>query len=212
MKALFNIDGLFFKKLYQIIDMIILNCFFLVTSLPIITIGVSWSALLSVFLNRNKGNGESISTLYFRTFKSNLKQGIKLTLNNIILLFVIFGLSKYFLIATPILKLFIGVILVIIIWSFFIIMTYGYLYIARYHDNLFNTIKNCFLFFTLKPFQTFLIIFVNLIIIYFIVFSYEGIITALYVLTFFGFSLWAYCNVNLSKKVMDYVESKNYKE
>lgn len=63
-------------------DLFILNTMWLITSLPLVTIGVSTTAVYYVLLKRKQdgGNGPSTWKLYKKAFVGNLKQGVFLGL------------------------------------------------------------------------------------------------------------------------------------
>lgn len=76
MKEFFGPDGLFLKILNKTGDLIILNIVFLVTCIPIVTIGSALSAMYSVTLKMCKDEESYIVRGYFKAFKANLKQTI----------------------------------------------------------------------------------------------------------------------------------------
>ena len=59
-----------------IANMTILNMLFIVTSIPIFTIGVSWSSMFSVTRELSKGD-TFVVTSYFKYFKEQFKQSTK---------------------------------------------------------------------------------------------------------------------------------------
>lgn len=73
-------DSKFMQVVSRITDLIALNIVFLVTCLPVFTVGTAWASLYSVcfriFRNREGGLLKS----YFRGFRDNFKQGCALWL------------------------------------------------------------------------------------------------------------------------------------
>lgn len=59
--------------LSKIIDFLVLNFLFVITSLPVITIGASVTALYSVTLKMARNEESYIARSYFRAFKRNFK-------------------------------------------------------------------------------------------------------------------------------------------
>ncbi len=55
-------------------DILILNVFFVLTSIPVVTLGPSLCALYQCFFKIVKGSEQSIITMYFRSFKTNFIQ------------------------------------------------------------------------------------------------------------------------------------------
>ena len=75
----------FMEKYAQFCDMVLLSCLFILTCLPVVTIGSSIAALYhSVTKVLVSGEGYLFET-YLKSFKENLRQGILLTLFTIIL-------------------------------------------------------------------------------------------------------------------------------
>ena len=85
MQTLFSPDSKFMQALSRICDLMVLNFLFLLTSIPVFTIGASSTALYTVCFRfgteREKGSVRS----YFRAFQDNFRQGTGLWL--ILLLF-----------------------------------------------------------------------------------------------------------------------------
>lgn len=73
---LFDIDGGLFRTLSRISDLIILNLLFLVTAIPVVTIGVNLTAVCSI-TNKMVRNEESyIWRSYWKSWKQNFRQGL----------------------------------------------------------------------------------------------------------------------------------------
>lgn len=75
MQSLFSPDSKIMQTLNRLCDLVILNVVYLVTCLPIVTIGAANTALYTVcFRFRDNLDGHFIS-VYFRAFRENFKQG-----------------------------------------------------------------------------------------------------------------------------------------
>lgn len=74
MNRLFSLDGKLFHILSRIADLILLNVLWLVTSLPVITIGASTTALYYVMLKIIKNEESYIIKSYFHSFRQNIRQ------------------------------------------------------------------------------------------------------------------------------------------
>ena len=77
-KHLFSLDGKLFHILSRIADLILLNVLWLITSVPIITIGASTTALYYVVLKMVKNEESYIIRSYFHSFCGNLRQSTTL--------------------------------------------------------------------------------------------------------------------------------------
>lgn len=75
MGSMFDSDSKFMTVLSQIGDLIFLNLLWLVTSLPLVTLGASTAAMYAVVKPRGKGDFDSsVVRRYFRAFRQNLKK------------------------------------------------------------------------------------------------------------------------------------------
>lgn len=143
---MFQLDSLFNKKLTKLFDLCLLNILFLITSLPVITIGASLSALYAVTLSMSKDQEGPVLKMYFHEWKQNLKKGMIAGL----FFLLIFGLllfdiwvwknsqSQYramFITATLVL---IGFVTMIAAWVFPLI--------AKFENSVKNMFKNAALF------------------------------------------------------------------
>lgn len=71
----FSNDSIFGRIFGTAGDIILINLLFLISSVPILTIGASLSAMNHTFLEKKKGSDEAVPRLFFAGFKKNLKQG-----------------------------------------------------------------------------------------------------------------------------------------
>lgn len=71
----FSMDGKFFVFVNKLTDLIILNILFIITCLPIITIGTSFTALYQTTMRIANNTESYITKDYVRYWKQNLKQG-----------------------------------------------------------------------------------------------------------------------------------------
>jgi uncharacterized membrane protein YesL len=74
MVALFSADSALMRGLTVIADIMILNFLFLATSIPIVTLGASLTALNFTAMRISTGECGSVSADYFRSFRRNFRQ------------------------------------------------------------------------------------------------------------------------------------------
>lgn len=86
MSKLFRMDSPLMRFLTKIADLMVLNILFCVTSIPLITIGASWTALYSVTLKMVRDEEGSVSRSYFRSFRQNFSQATLLWLGVLVVL------------------------------------------------------------------------------------------------------------------------------
>ena len=74
MQKLFSLDGKVVRILTFLTDLIILNTLFIVSCIPIVTIGASLTSLTTMWYRILKGKDTDIAYHYFRIFRQNFKQ------------------------------------------------------------------------------------------------------------------------------------------
>lgn len=73
-------DNKFFSFMSLVGDLILLNILFIVTSIPIVTLGISFSALYASVQKRIRGKESYVIKDYFSLWKSNARNGLILWL------------------------------------------------------------------------------------------------------------------------------------
>jgi len=93
MKGLFSFDGPLYKFCVLIYETFMLNLLWVIGSIPIITMGVSTSALYYVYGKKIRGNSYSIYGDFIKGYKESFKQALPLgAVITLILSFSIFNL------------------------------------------------------------------------------------------------------------------------
>lgn len=80
MQALFSPDSRFMRAMSRIGDLLLLNFFFLLTCVPVITIGAASTALYTVCFRFETDREAGVIRSYFRAFRDNWKQSTLLWL------------------------------------------------------------------------------------------------------------------------------------
>ncbi|MBR4514172.1 MAG: YesL family protein [Lachnospiraceae bacterium] len=137
-----------FHFLDKVGDIFFLNMIFVITCIPIITIGAAFTALYySCYKMAENKEGTSIVKLYFRSFKANFKQA---TILWFLMLFVLAGAYVsyvgWYYTDNNLLLMLTGFILLIV--SLFFPLQFPLL--ARYDNTCFTIIKNSFMLFITK--------------------------------------------------------------
>ncbi|MGM9549539.1 MAG: YesL family protein [Faecousia sp.] len=86
MGGIFSLDSKFMRGMSRVTDLIILNCVFLLTCLPVITIGAATTALYTVCFRFGTQREGSLLGGYYRAFRDNFRQATLLWL-----FFLVFG-------------------------------------------------------------------------------------------------------------------------
>lgn len=90
MSRIFDADNAFFRFMSRVADALILNFFFLITSIPIVTVGASYTAMY-YYCTKAVGNEEGyLWKSYWKSFKTNFVQGFLLEV-----FFAIIGIILY---------------------------------------------------------------------------------------------------------------------
>lgn len=80
MANLFRIDSPLTRVLNRAVDLVLLNLIFLVTCLPVVTVGASVTALYAVTLRMARREDGALFTAYFRSWRANFRQATALWL------------------------------------------------------------------------------------------------------------------------------------
>lgn len=135
---LFSVDGAFYKFMTTLMNICVLSLLWFLTSIPVITVGISTVALFDVCLKMVDDEEGYVAKQYFKAWVANWKQGLLLGILNLICIYVVYLDFEIFnkLESHPITLLFAG-----FISGFYFICTFLYAYpqIARY-DNKFHII------------------------------------------------------------------------
>ena len=122
-------------------DVLKLNFLWLAFSLPIITIGASTVAAMSVALKMTDDEEGYIGRSFVKAFKENWKQGTMLWLITVVAVYAIYLDFQIFEAAegNPIVFLIVGVVSAALV---IVALIYSYPLLARYENTLFHTIQN----------------------------------------------------------------------
>lgn len=208
MGSIFQTDGPVFRVLSRFADLMILNLLWIVCSLPVITIGASTTALYSVLLKVAKDEESYLIKSYFKAFIENFRQGTVIYLIFLVIslimaadLYIVTNMSEIgsglSMMKIPAIA---GLVLV------FLIAQFAFPILARFENTVKNTIKNAFLM-ELGNLPWFLLITVINCLIPFVCIIYpEGMVKAFIALVFFGFSIPAYLNSCVFRKIFEKYE------
>ncbi|MGN6714227.1 YesL family protein [Anaerocolumna jejuensis] len=145
MSSFFNLDNPFFTGLNKIVDAFFLSIIFLVTCIPIITIGPALTALYYATAKSLRRDRGYISKEYFKAFKMNFGQGVVSGLVVILASFILYIDWNY----AKGLKSNVGVILFSIFTALFVILfcisIYLFPVLSRFKTKTLHLFKTSFL-------------------------------------------------------------------
>jgi len=145
MKKIFDLDGGVMSFLGRITDFLILNLIFVITCVPIVTIGPALTALYSVTLKMVKGEDAYIFKSYFKAFKENFKISF-FTWMIILVALIIFGVDYRIMTASDIsMSGVFAVLFLTLMFICFMVSLYLFPYIARFENTLKDSFRNAIL-------------------------------------------------------------------
>ena len=142
MGKFFNIDSPLMRFLTRLADMMILNILFLITCIPVVTIGAAWTALYYVALKMVRDEEGGILRSYFHAFRLNFRQATVLWLGVLaigaVLVLDLMILSRIDSPFAAAMNMGIGVIAILI----FLVLQYLFPLLAKFDAGVVQTLKN----------------------------------------------------------------------
>ncbi len=139
----FSVDSAFYRFMMRFFDMIKLNFMWLLFSIPIVTIGASTVAAMSVALKMVDDEEGYICRSFVKAFKENWKQGIVLGMITVVAVYAVYLDFQLFeaVEGNPIMFLIIGMVSCFVV---VLCLLYAYPLAARYENTLIKTIQNSY--------------------------------------------------------------------
>jgi len=145
MKDLFDVDNPVWRLMGKVGDLIILNILAFVCSIPIVTIGASWTALYYVTMRMVKKKEGYVAKEFFHSFKENFRQATAIWLITLLII-VIFCVD--IIICRSMSNQISDILLVVVGFVAFIVfgtVSFVFPLLARFENTVKNTIRNAFL-------------------------------------------------------------------
>lgn len=196
-----SFDSPIMEKLGFVGDIIILNIIFLVSCLPLVTIGAAIASLYSVTMKMARGESAPVFQTYCCAFKQNFKDG---SISGIVLfIFLALIWVDFHLIAQlsngP--KTILGIVLGLLLGLFFLVTAYIFPLIAKMKNNIKENFKNA-LFMSISHFPlTVLLVGLNLGMIILMMFSPRMFTIMLLIFVFFGFAFFSFVKAKIYSKI-----------
>ncbi|MDY2813893.1 MAG: DUF624 domain-containing protein [Dorea sp.] len=188
----FVIDSPIMRFLGRVGDILLLNIVFVVTSIPVITIGTALSALYTVAMKLVRGEDPAIIKEYLKAYKRNFKPATICWLIMAVigvLLFVDFRLVAVFSgTAYTVMRLLLAMILGIWLLTFL----YLFPYIARFDNTIFNSMKNALFLSVAHIPSTLMMLGVAIGLLIITLFTSKTFVIGTILWTFFGFAILSY--------------------
>ena len=143
MGAFFSPDSKFMQAMARIADLVILNLLFLVSCIPLVTIGAASAALYTVGFRSGTDREQGVCRSYFRAFRENFWQGTILWL--IAVVFFGAGIVNVFLFYSmegPLHYLFLLMTVLMVLGV--LMYSYAFPLISQFSNKTLPTLKNAF--------------------------------------------------------------------
>ena len=142
--SIFAADSALSRFLSKVADLMILNVLFIVTSLPIVTIGASLTALHFVALRYPNDEYESVPRDYLRSFRQNFRQA---TIAWGVLLLVGAALAAWYVLVTNLTLGAVAQLILLVIWyvlavAFVGTALYVFPYLSRFEGSTREVFRN----------------------------------------------------------------------
>lgn len=137
----FSVESPLYKFLSKFLDVVKLNFLWILFSIPVVTVGASTVAAMSVALKMTDDEEGYIGKSFLKAFKENWKQGTFLWIITVIAVYAIYMDFQLFEAVenNPIVFLIIGMVSIALA---VVALLYSYPLAARYENTLINTIQN----------------------------------------------------------------------
>lgn len=142
MKNIFGEEGLVYKTVNKIVDLILLNVVYMATCIPVLTVGAASTALYTVTLKMCKNEEGYIIKEYWKVFKSNIKKSTIIWcvfLSIFLVLGIDFWIAASF---TEELRKIVQVLLCAVFLLAMMIVSYVFPLIAVFENTVKNYMKN----------------------------------------------------------------------
>lgn len=196
MDKIFSTDNPLFTFLGRICDIFLLHLLWIITSIPIITIGASTTALYYTAMKSVKLEEGYIAKRFFKSFKENFKQA---TIIWLILLVVgaVFAFDLYFAIANS--KKLLTLIFTVMTCVYLFIFFYAFPILARFSNTIKATLKNALLLAVKNMPWTILIFAITFL------FIYSQTLSAIFVfyMLFMGVGTYAYITAFIYNRIFE---------
>ena len=139
----FSVDSPFYKFMQRLWDILQVNFFWVICSIPIVTIGASTAAAFKVCLHMVDDEEGYIAKEFFKGFKENWKQGTVLGLVSLIAVYAVYLDIQLFNAVedTPMIFLIAAILSGIL---FAVCLLYAFPLMARYQNTLWKIFRNSF--------------------------------------------------------------------
>lgn len=145
MGSLFNLDNPVWSFMGKVADLVILNILAFVCSIPIFTIGASWTAMYFVTIKIVRKEEGYVIKDFFRSFKENFKQATVIWMLVLLVAAVFAGDFLIYRMMPDQIPGFIMIVVAILAYLLLGTVVYVFPVLSRFDNTIKNTIKNAFI-------------------------------------------------------------------
>lgn len=212
MQALFSPDSRFMRIMSRVADLILLNLCYLLTCVPLFTIGAASAALYTVCFRFGTEEEKGVIRSYFRAFGENFKRG-----TGVWLIVLLCGgaalVNAWVFYAMPGGLRFLSVIFAILFVLALLIFGYAFPLLSQFDDGVWPTLRNALILSLGYLPRSLLIAVVNVVPFILMLTDFYLFLQAAFLWTVLYFSLAAYVNTFLLKGVFaPYLTDDNEEE
>lgn len=208
MKGIFDPESSFMQLLSSAADLVILNVLFLVCSIPVFTIGASFSAMHFVLMKMVKQEDSNNIRVFFEAFRQNFKQATTLWLVFLVISGVIAGDAVWMMRGEVEIPQTAAIVVGAIYAVMLMVMMYAFPMISRYENATKQILKNSLLICILNLPKS-----VGMALMYaapFVLWYFSA--KSIIFLLLLGISGPAYCNSHMLKRLYEKYEQKEVSE
>lgn len=200
MRGFFSLDGPLYSFLSKMADFLILNVLFIVCSLPVFTIGASYTAMSYVTLKMKEGDEGYVFKSFFKSFKENFRQGTGMWMICLAVGFVL-GIDLYILHngeGTYVSVMKVAVLAALVVW--FMVVSWAFPLLSRFVNTVKVTLHNALLLSMGNAPRALAFTFVCFASVYVTLYNAQTLSIGLLLWLMFGFSVLSFLNSSLQYK------------
>ncbi|PUB23538.1 putative membrane protein YesL [Promicromonospora sp. AC04] len=142
--GIFDADSPLLRFLTRIADLMILNLVFVATSVPVVTLGASLTALNYTAMRIGTNECESVTGDYLRSFRANFRQA---TLLGLVVAFLALVLAAWYVAVevldlSPVAQLVLQAICYLVAFRVVLVALYAFPYLAKFENSLRDVLNN----------------------------------------------------------------------
>ena len=204
-----NLESPLISGMTTVADLLLLNFLWLVTSLPIVTVGASTAALYRVAMDMHQQKGDRLLKRYFQAWKANWKQATAIWIPSAAVLVLFLAAFRSFETLDGILGAPVKLVLCFVTLVMILVNAYAYAYLGFFEDKVAVIVKNSLGAAVQKLPVTALIALINLAPLILLVFSVDLFLILLIFWLLIGVALSAYGNAKMILRVFSQVFLKS---